>query len=396
MHILAMEKYPSSQRGGQELSLLDICRGLAQNHTITLLHAHRGNLLSQYQTFCQQILHVPSFGFSRENLWKTPIQLPRDLLQAGVQLQSPSLLYCNQIYDIPAPALLARLTRTPLVCHLRLPPPQTLDRLRQSSLRHVDRFITVSHHTRQQWIDFGIPATKITAIHNGVDPERFTPSPDPEALRQAWKLPTAAKVILYTGRLDRRKGVEILLAALAQLRDRHPHLHLLIAGQALLDGPSYQTTLNQTVIDLGLTQIVHFLGHIPDPSSVYRAADLTISPSLWAEPFGKVIIESMACGTPVVASQIGGIPEILTGPFATGLCPPNDAQALAATINRLLNWRQTHPHLGPAARAHIVQHFALPSIIQQVESELLQVFQSAPVSRRNATQATIQPIADAP
>jgi glycosyltransferase involved in cell wall biosynthesis len=382
MRIIALEKYPSSLRGGQELSLLDVCRGLAnKGHDLTLLYADRGNLLPQYQAFCDRTMYVPSFGLSRQMLWQAPLQQPIALsrLWGLLRQNSPTLLYCNQIYDIPAPALLGSLTQTPLVCHLRLPPPQSLDRLRQMALSRVYRFITVSQSTRRQWIDFGIPAEKITCIYNGVDIDRFTIAPtldQPESLRHCLNLPETAQVIAYTGRLDRRKGVEILLEAMAKLHPTHPNLHLILAGKALLDGPSYQATLEQKTIELGLNDRVHFLGHLTDPRSLYHIAELTVSPSIWAEPFGKVIVESMACGTPVVASRMGGIPEILTQELAQGLCEPNNSGDLAETLDRLLNWRETQPNLGKISRQHICQNFALSSVIDQIESEFLVILDS--------------------
>ncbi len=371
MHIIALEKYPSSQRGGQELSLFDMCHGLVNaGHAVSLLHGSDGDLRDRYATFCQQVLPVPSLALTRKTLLPALRRSLPDLyrLSRYITTTTQPILYCNQVYDLPFAALLARLTRTPLACHLRLPPPQNLSPIYQIALRAVDRFLTVSHHTRKQWIDFGLSPTKIVTIHNGTNPTKFTPNRD---LLRHWQIPPDAQILGYTGRLDRRKGLETLLTALAQLRPNFPRLHLLIAGKALLDGPQYQTQLEQQAIALGIRDIVHFLGHLPDPTPLYTASDLTVIPSHWPEPFGKVVIESMACGTPVVASHTGGIPEILTGEFAIGLSPPKDPTALARTIAHLLPWRTTHPDLGDRGRAHILQNFSLTTAIHRTELELL-------------------------
>ncbi|MBE9032119.1 glycosyltransferase family 4 protein [filamentous cyanobacterium LEGE 11480] len=356
-----------------------MCQGLASaGHSVSLMHGNFGDLVDRYSSFCQQIFSVPSLALSRKTLLKSLLNLLPDLFKIRHQIATTDspLLYCNQIYDIPLPALLATLTGTPFACHLRLPPPQNLNPIYQQAIQRVDRFFTVSEHTRQQWIDFGISPAKIVTIHNGTNPDKFAPD-DPakrELLRQkflqTWNIPSSAKILAYTGRLDRRKGIEVLLPAIAQLRERFPDLHLLIAGKALLDGPQYQAKLEQQTIDLGISDIVHFLGHISNPSQLYAASHLTVIPSLWPEPFGKVVIESMACGTPVVASRTGGIPEILTGEFAMGLCEPKNADRLAETIAQLMDWPTTHPELGQRSRHHVLQNFTLATAIQRLETEL--------------------------
>jgi glycosyltransferase involved in cell wall biosynthesis len=379
MHIIALEKITSSKLGGQELSLFDVCHSLAQQqHQITLLHCQSGNLLEQYRTF-SNVLHTPSFGISRDNLIKPLLQLPIDLRRTSRALrnaQSP-LLYCNQIYDISVPAILAKLHHIPLVCHLRLPAPNDLGKFHKPFIPQVNHFIAVSQHTQQEWINFGIPKDKINTVYNGINPDRFQPNPTPrDTILEQYHLPPNAQFLLYAGRIDNCKGIDVLIHAFAQLHAQHPQLHLLIAGTP---NSIYQEdiacfeSLKQQTQALHLNQYIHFIGHVGDLRPLYSTANLVVVPSRWPEPFGRVIIEAMACGTPIVASRMGGIPEILTGQFAQGLCQPNDPNELAHTIDRLLDWRTTQPHLGPASRDHILQNFSLTRTIQNIESTLLQV-----------------------
>lgn len=377
MHIITLEKDPSKQRGGQELCHFEICQGLARRgHTITLLYAKPSNLLEAYQSFGTQILHVPAFtrnipGYDRRTtLWYHVI---KDVLRVLplARSQTQTVFYCNQIGDTPFLAALSYLTHYPFVCHLHLPSPLKVDLATKIAYHRVNHFITVSHYTRQQWLEFGISPEDITCIHNGIDCHLFNPTCDRNAIRQQWNIPADAKLLAYVGRLDQAKGIEVLLKAFAQLSLHHPNVYLVCAGKPLLQSSDYQVNLQQQLANLNLIDSVKFLGHLDDPSPLYQASDLTIVPSVWPEPFGRVIIESMACGTPVVASRVGGIPEILTGPFAAGLCQADNPEDLAAKILELMSWKEERQQLSQQCHEHIANHFSHNLMIDGVENILL-------------------------
>ena len=124
---------------------------------------------------------------------------------------------------------------------------------------------------------------------------------------------------------------------------------------------------------MGVEKLVDFLGHVANPISLFQASDVTVLPSLWSEPFGRTVIESMACGTPVVASRVGGIPEILTGEFQKGLFEPGNERSLADAVGRLMNWRDEDTQLGERCREHVVANFNVDKTISGVESVFLKV-----------------------
>ncbi|MBD2325687.1 glycosyltransferase family 4 protein [Alkalinema sp. FACHB-956] len=379
MHILVLEKEPTSRRGGQERSLFEVSRQLHQRgHRISLLYTQSGDLLSQYQAFCQQTLSITALSFSRHRPLQTFLNLPRDLNRAKALIHpnEPTLIYTNQIYDIPFAGLLSQLTRLPLVCHLRLPAPDKLDLQRSHYLSAVHKFITVSQHTKQTWLQkpwvqsLGHPPIEV--VYNSIDTEYFTPAsnqnPHPrQQLQQQWNLPTDHTLLAYAGRLDRRKGLENLLHGFAKFNATQPKSTLLIAGKPLLDRPDYLKELQVLTQTLNIQANVRFLGHLTETRSLYQASDLVIMPSIWPEPFGRVIIEAMACGTPVIASHTGGIPEILTGEFAQTLFPPRNPAALADRIQQVLTWKQTDPLLSQRCRQHVQTHFSLTTNIAEIE-----------------------------
>jgi glycosyltransferase involved in cell wall biosynthesis len=374
MHIIVLEKYPSSQRGGQERSLLDVTRQLSQRgHRITLVHQNDGDFLEQYRSFCDRVIQVKGFAISprdgRSVLWF--FQDLWRLLRLVSKGDQDTLIYANQFYDLPLPALLSRLKRVPLVCHLRLPAPQAIDIQRGWGLRQVDQFISVSQANRQGWLDSRLMRSPIDVVHNGVLPEQFGSSSSLESLRETWQLPRDSRIVTYVGRLDRRKGLETLITAFAKILPQYPNSQLLIAGKPLLDEATYVDELQAFAQKLAVTSHVRFLGHINNAREAFQVSDVTVVPSQWAEPCARVIIEAMTSGIPVVASRSGGNVELLGETYAGHLFEARNADSLAAVLEMQLDWRLQQPELGPALRQYATKRFHLLDKITAIEQLLL-------------------------
>ncbi|HZB72728.1 MAG TPA: glycosyltransferase family 4 protein [Acidimicrobiales bacterium] len=180
---------------------------------------------------------------------------------------------------------------------------------------------------------YGMSPWNVHVVPPGVDLERFRPG-DRLAARRQLGVDTGAWVALSVRRLVPRMGLETLVEAWAKLREEDPGAVLLIAG----DGPS-RPTLEYRVHELGLGSAVRFLGPVSDEEleAAYRAADVSVVPSLALEGFGLIVLESLATGTPVIATDVGGLPEALAGLDASLVVPPDDPSALA---DRLLAARR--------------------------------------------------------
>lgn len=173
----------------------------------------------------------------------------------------------------------------------------------------------------------------------GVDPQRFAPDPAARAAsRRQLDVPPDAFLAAYAGRLVAEKGVHVLLDAVVRLRDVTPGAgqppYLVFIG----DGPE-RARLEDGARRAGAAAQVRFSGHLPSPRmpATLAACDALVLPSVgtasWTEQFGRVLVEAMACGVPVVGTRCGAIPEVI-GP-AGELVPPGDAAALADAIDRL-------------------------------------------------------------
>ena len=192
------------------------------------------------------------------------------------------------------------------------------------ALRNVDRFIVFSGYVAQLMEGDGFDSKLISYVPPGVElmagPER---SSGGEEL-----------VITYAGRLERYKGIDCLVDAMPEVLAHSPQARLGIAGEG-----SYADQLKARVSRLGLRDSVNFVGHIKeaDLAAFYANSLVTVVPSTWPEPFGKVGVEAMSVGTPVIASDVGGIRDWLSDGQNGILVPPSEPGDLAKAIIRVID-----------------------------------------------------------
>ena len=201
----------------------------------------------------------------------------------------------------------------------------------------------------------------IAVIRNGVDVERFAPRPPDEALRSSLGLPPRAPLVVAVSRLNPMKGIDDLLKAAALLEGRFDEARFVIVG----DGASRRDLEEQARL-LGLAGRVLFTGTRLDVAAILSQAAVSVAPSL-SEGLSNVVLESMAAGVPVVATRVGGTPELLEDGVTGLLVPPCDAPALAGAIGRLLGDAALARRLGEAARARAVDRFSMEHMVRQTE-----------------------------
>lgn len=188
-------------------------------------------------------------------------------------------------------------------------------------LSGASRIFALSEDSRDELVGIGVPESRISIYRHWVDLRRYSPPSAEERtrLRRSWDLPENGIVTLFSGRLIEKKGVRLFIG----LADRFPEMHFLIGG----DGP-LRTVVSQAAE--GKSNL-HFVGSVSPSSSqdLYRASDLLIVPSQYEEGFGRVLIEGMATGLPIIASNMGAIPAVLEGTPALTVEPEPDAMATA-------------------------------------------------------------------
>lgn len=195
---------------------------------------------------------------------------------------------------------------------------------------------------------YGVDPDRIRVVPGGFDPNPFLAAPDRESARAQLDLPLDRPILVCVRRLASRMGLENLLEAVARLKERHPDLLLLIAGKGPL-----RAALETRINHLSIGGNVRLLGFVPDENlpALYSAANLSVVPTVALEGFGLIVAESMAAGTPVVASRVGALPELL-GNFRGDLLAEPSAEGLASILDGFL----ARPESLPAAsecRAHM-------------------------------------------
>lgn len=203
------------------------------------------------------------------------------------------------------------------------------------ALSGADRVFAVADALKQVAVSIGVPASKIAVVGNGVDTARFVPV-DRALARAALDLPSDAPVLISVGGLVERKGFHRVIELLPSLRQRWPGLIYLIVGGASAEGNN-RPELERLVDRLGLGDAVRFLGSLP-PDALKQplsAADVFVL-STRNEGWANVFLEAMACGLPVVTTDVGGNREVVVSDHLGIVVPFGDAPALEAAIDRAL------------------------------------------------------------
>ncbi len=265
--------------------------------------------------------------------------------------------------------LAARLAGVPVVLHTYHGPVAEVEaggvagaafRLAERTMARLsDRLVAVSADTARRSLDMGLGRpSQYCVIHNGIDLARFVGWEGPRPAG----LPAGAAVIGAVGTLTAEKSLDVLLAAAARLRARLPEMHLVLVG----DGPLRRRLETQAAV-LGLGPRVQFTGLVADVRPWLGHVDVLVTPSR-REGLPMVLLEALAMRRPVVATRVGGIPEIIEDGANGILVPPGDAAALAEALLRLLADRELRERMGNHGRQAVVERFGLAAMLRRTEA----------------------------
>jgi L-malate glycosyltransferase len=284
----------------------------------------------------------PRFRLSR---YRALMREARDLIRR----HDIRVLHSNSAGPCQWLAPVARNMRLPLLVHLHI---GYLRRSRYVFLLHQASLVVgVSRQVVESFLDDGMSAEKTEVIYNGIDFSRLRPKAD-AALRRGLGIPQDATIVATIGSLIRRKGQDILLRAFSLL-DAARKRHLLIVG----DGPE-RANLERLAAELGTAERVAFLGYSNDIGSICSASEILALASRM-DSFGLVLAEAGYFGLPVVATAVGGIPEVVEDGVTGLLVPPEDPEALAAALARLIDDRDYRVQLGRAGKERVEARFSV-------------------------------------
>ena len=233
--------------------------------------------------------------------------------------------------------------------------------------RKTDRIIAVSEDLRRELIDrTGINPGLVITIPNGIEVPARMPSGSTVQFRRRLNLPPLGRLVGTVARLAPQKGLADFLNAAAILCP-NTSTSFVVAG----DGPLREILENQKH-NLGLANRVFFLGHLEDVPSLLRALDIFVLPSL-TEGFPLSLLEAMAAGLPVVATRVGGVPEIVSHGVTGLLVPPGSPDVLAGAIQELLENHDLAAAMGQAGRYRVAHSFSLDAMVDRTLEQYQQV-----------------------
>ncbi|MGD0883764.1 MAG: glycosyltransferase family 4 protein [Thermodesulfovibrionales bacterium] len=233
-----------------------------------------------------------------------------------------------------------------------------VDRLKRTTCwlinRSVDKVIAVSSAVEKALIQSGVSRGKIEVIYNSIALERFSPDLiDRDAVRKELGIDSDTIVVGTAGKLNPGKGVFDLLSAVHNLMGKYSAAKLMFVG----DGPE-RNELEEEAESLSMRDRVIFTGMRKDIERMYAAMDIFVLPSSCQEAFGMVLIEAMAMGKPVIATAVGGIPEVIENEVNGILVPPQDTNALAHAILRYMDDRTFADRVALEGRKSVEDKFS--------------------------------------
>lgn len=367
MHVCMLTDYFLPHMfGGTERTVYEIGRRLARRgHHVTVLtlDVHRYERCGQIKGM--DINRIPAVSLTKLIGAQLTIS-PFSLLIASHIVRSirPDVVHAHNLYfSLTAIApMIKHLRHTPLVTTLHLPKMEygaplldTSIRIYQKTIGHLivkssDKLIAVSGSVLTHAIeDLRVPSSKITRIPNGVDTNVYLPN------NQSHENVT----ITYIGRLIQNKGPQYLIQAAPDILKDHPEARIYIVGE----GPLKDELMRQ-VTSQNLEDNIYFLGNVSDILPVLQATTIFVRPSL-TEGMSLAILEAMACGLPVVASNLEGNAEIIDNGETGYLVPPADSKALAEAIRLLLDNHKIASQIGKNARKKTEKFYDWEQITDQ-------------------------------
>jgi len=359
-------------RGGLERTQMTNCRALAaRGHRVDLVYVSEGDFAAEWRRFTGTMVQTAG-TLPRRRHALSSVRAVAGAVGAGRRLR-PDVVYVYRYWDIPYAVTVGALVGAPVIFHLCLPPPKVVPIWLRACLGRVAATLSVSRDTASRWTGTGLVADRISVVLTGIDLAQFEPGTTARrtATWQELGVPPESFVVLYAGRIGREKGVDVLVRAFARVAAQCADCHLVVVGSPSLgadpaDSERYVSELRELARD----QAVSWLPAQRDVIALIQAADVAVAPSLWPEPLSRSVMEPLACGIPVVATRVGGNPEILVDWLSEYLVEPDDDEALAQRITTLYRWRERSPDLGVRCRREAEARLSLDAEVDSVEAAL--------------------------
>lgn len=271
----------------------------------------------------------------------------------------------NELYSQPGTMLAAALAGVPCVCTLRATRPLT--RRERLWVPFVRRFLAVSEATREAYVRTGIPEGRIETALDGIDLDRFHVNGRSGAAPGGLTLDPANLTVGLVGRLVPEKGVEEFLRAARVIIDRFPRVQFVLVGGDPTPEGRHMARWRALAETLRLGAHVQFTGWRSDIPAITAQLDVAAQASKYWEGWAMSVLEAMACGKPVVATRIGGVPEVVEHGVTGLLVEPGDVAGLAEAVLSLLQDATLRRRYGEAGRRRAESQFDQRRLIARMQ-----------------------------
>ena len=308
---------------------------------------------------------IPVIDLGAQGKWDLRVACRLFSLLRGEEVQ---ILHSFMFHADVLGRIIGKLARVPIIISSRRNVEiggQTRELVNRWTASLADRTIAVSEQVREVEIQrSGVDPSKVVTIYNGVDLKKFrgiNPAKGKELKRQ-FSIDIGTPVIGTVASFHKRKGYPYLIESLPLVLQRFPKAKALLIGDGHL-----RQSIRRKAEDLGLSSSVIFTGIRHDIPELLSIFDVFVLPSLW-EGMPNVILEAMAANKPVVATRVGGIPEVVEDGVTGLLVPPRDPEALAEAIIALLQDRERAKAMGRAGRERVEKYFTVERMVQKTEA----------------------------
>ena len=354
--------------GGAEIALLDLMTHMDRNKYSPVVLVPNGTLADALRRLHVRCVPIPVLpGLNRYTLPEFLGKLPQ--LISLIRREQPALIHANTNFASLYSGAISKIIKIPSIGLIQDIEP--LGRMGRLLVRQNTKTIAISEAVRKYLIEEHVPEENITRIHHGVDLKKYQPRTGNDAQDSS----SISDVIIgIVGQMGERKGHLYLLEAMKSLIGVYPHIKLWIVGKEPSQSAEHYTeSLHDYVRTHQLEPYVKFFGFRSDIPDILKKLDILILSSL-QEPFGKIVIEAMATGKPVIASKVGGVPEIVMEGKTGFLVPPGDSDSLYHALKQLVSEPKTRQQMGIEGRDRVERLFSIEKTVRSTERLYEQVF----------------------
>jgi L-malate glycosyltransferase len=348
--------------GGSERQALEVIKRLDRTRfePFVACFQKEGSLLSELPSDTGMIHTFPLHGFFNWPAFKQGLEFRKLIRQSGIQVVQCFDFYSN-LFAIPW----SRISRVPIILGARRDEAS----MRTSGQHYTELLVyrlatgivaNAENIKNQLVVRDKLVSEKVWVIQNGLDLDRFDERRQQSGNSEMKNV--SGLSIAIVANLRPEKGHLVLLAAIRRLADRFSMLKVFIVG----NGPMKESII-QRIIELKLTHCVEMTGELKDVPAFFKTIDIAVLPSLKNEGFPNSVMEAMAASLPVVATDTGGTPELVSDGLTGYLVPPADSQALQDRLGKLCADGELRKKMGEAGRQKVIERFTADRMVRRFE-----------------------------